>query len=195
MICSQCGSENQAEAGFCQKCGHSLSVTVAQPAAIVHQTPGAQNAIWNPNAAAAWSMIFTPAFGSYLQMLNWRTLGQSDKAASAQKWFYVSLVMLAVYVLTGVIGVYMGHRNAMNTAARGLGILFLLIWYFSSGRSQGKYVEEKLGSSYPRKPWGRALLVAIAAIPVYVVAAIIFAFVLHALGAAIGLHPVPRTPP
>lgn len=34
-------------------------------------------ALWNPNAAANWSLLFTPLFGAYLHMLNWRSLGEA----------------------------------------------------------------------------------------------------------------------
>jgi hypothetical protein len=141
-----------------------LSRTTAQSKAGI-QPQVIEFAIWNPNATANWSLIFTPAFGSYLQLLNWRALGEPEKAASSQNWFYVSLGMLVVYVLTGF---------------RPIG-LFLFVWYFSAGRAQGKYVKEKFGSSYARKPWGKALLIGLAAIIGYFVA---FVIVRLALGVA-----------
>lgn len=174
MFCSQCGSENQSAAHFCQKCGNALSSAPANEAASI-QPQAAEAAIWNPNAAANWSLIFTPAFGAYLQMLNWRTLGESEKAASAENWFYIGLGMLAVYVL---MGVFISDSKAADGAARGLGFLFLLVWYFSSGRAQGKYVKEKFGKTYAKKPWGRALLIGIGAIVGYFVVAVVIGLVL-----------------
>lgn len=160
MFCSHCGSENQSAARFCQKCRNALSSTSTNEATNF-QPQAAEAAIWNPNAAANWSLIFTPAFGAYLQMLNWRALGESEKAASSQNWFYIGLGMLLVYFLMAVL---ISDPKAADGAVRGLGFLFLLVWYFSSGRAQGKYVKEKFGKTYARKPWGRALLIGFGAI-------------------------------
>ena len=173
MFCSQCGTENQPEARFCQKCGNSFGVTAQPKPSVTSQDTG--SAIWNPNATANWSLIFSPAFGSYLQMLNWHALGEPEKAASAQNWFYVSLGMLAVYVL---MGVFMDDSKAADGAAQGLGFLFLIVWYFSAGRAQSKYVKEKFGSSYARKPWGKALLIGVAAFVGFFIAAVIVGLVL-----------------
>ena len=174
MFCSQCGTENQPEARFCQKCGNSLSGAPAQPRPSV-KSQDSESAIWNPNATANWSLIFSPAFGSYLQMLNWRALGEPEKAASSQNWFYVSLGMLAIYVLMGVL---MDDSKAADGVARGLGFLFLIVWYFAAGRAQSKYVKEKFGSSYARKPWGKALLIGVAAFVGFFIAAVIVGLVL-----------------
>ena len=173
MFCSQCGSENQPAARFCQKCGGLLSSAPAHETASI-QSQAAEAAIWNPNAVANWSLIFTPAFGAYLQMLNWRALGETEKAASSQNWFYVGLGMLAAYVL---MGVFMSDSKAADGAARGLSFLFLLVWYFSSGRSQSKYVKEKFGTTYAKKPWGRVLLIGIGAIAGYFIAALVVGLV------------------
>jgi len=35
MFCSQCGTENQSEARFCQKCGNAFSEKIAQPIASI----------------------------------------------------------------------------------------------------------------------------------------------------------------
>lgn len=174
MFCSQCGSENQPVARFCHKCGNALSSAPANETANI-QPQAAEAAIWNPNAAANWSLIFSPAFGAYLQMLNWRALGESEKAASSQNWFYVGLGMLVVYVL---MDVFISDQKAADGAARGLGFLFLLVWYFSSGRAQGKYVKEKFGKTYAKKPWGRALLIGVGAIVGYFIVFVVIGLVL-----------------
>lgn len=170
MYCSQCESENQPAACFCQKCENSLSSTPANEAGTAStDLHVSEAAIWNPNAAVNWSLIFTPAFGAYLQMLNWRALGESEKAASSQNWFYVSLGMLAIYAL---MGVFMDDSKAAVEGIRGLGFLFLIVWYFSSGRAQNNYIKEKFGSSYIKKPWGKVLLIGVAAFFLFFIAAV-----------------------
>lgn len=177
MFCSQCGTENQPDARFCQKCGDVLSGKNTQGTTSV-RFQVTESAIWNPNAAANWSLVFSPAFGSYIQMLNWRALGEPEKAASSQKWFYVSLGMLVVYLC---MGIFMDDSKAADGAARGLGLLLLLVWYFSSGRAQIKYVKEKLGTSYTKKSWGKALLIGIGAIFGYFIVAVLVGLVVGAV--------------
>lgn len=176
MFCSKCGTENQTEAAFCHKCGTSqLNIGAQQKISTSVADYEPNNAIWNPNAVANWSLIFTPAFGSYLQMLNWKALGQTDKAESSQNWFYASLAILVVFVL---MGVFMSDSKAADGAARGLGFLYLLVWYFSAGRSQGQFVKEKFGSNYLKKPWGKALIIGIAAIIGYFIFAVVVGLIL-----------------
>ncbi|MDH3320209.1 MAG: hypothetical protein OEO84_11045 [Betaproteobacteria bacterium] len=140
-------------------------------------TSGAPPSLWNPNAAANWSLIFTPAFGAYLHVLNWRALGEPERAAAARLWFIVSLVMLVVYVL---LGIFVVQERAADGAARGLAFIFLLIWYFSSARRQANYVKEKWGGDYPRKGWWKPLLIGVGAIVGYFVLALL-------IGVGIGL--------
>jgi predicted amidophosphoribosyltransferase len=73
MICRNCGETLQDNAEFCSKCGEPVSIEAKNT---VHTSPTdissqEENAIWNPNAASNWSLVFTPAFGSYLHARNW----------------------------------------------------------------------------------------------------------------------------
>jgi hypothetical protein len=43
-------------------------------------------------------------------------------------------------------------------------LVFPFVWYFSAGRVQSKHVKEKFGSTYAKKPWGKALLIGFAAL-------------------------------
>jgi len=159
MFCTQCGSENRDDARFCRKCGRSLADDGAPAVPISAESDPTRYALWNPTAAANWSLIFTPAFGSYLQMLNWQTPGEKERAATARTWFYVSLGMLGVYVLIRLIT---GNRS--YAAAQPLLLVYLFVWYFASGRSQAKYVKERFGSTYAKNGWGKAILLGIAAL-------------------------------
>ena len=147
-----------------------------------NSTSGVSGAIWNPNAAANWSIVFTPVFGSYLQMLNWRSLGEQGRAEASRRWFYVGLCMLLVYLL---IGMLVPDEKAADGAARGLGLVFLVTWYFVSARTQAKYVKAKYGTEYLRQPWGRALLYGVAGIVAYFALAVVLNIFLI-LGTAIG---------
>ena len=159
MFCTQCGTANRDDARFCSQCGHSLAGDTPTSIQKSADSGAPLNALWNPAAAANWSLIFTPAFGSYLQMLNWQTLAERERAATARVWFYVSLAMLGVYV---AIRLLTGDRS--YASAQPLLVLYLFVWYFAGGRSQAKYVKERFGSVYPRKGWGKPILLGVAAL-------------------------------
>jgi hypothetical protein len=96
-------------------------------------------------------------------------LNEPERARSAKVWFYVSLGMLALYLVVSLFGA--------EQAVRGLALLYLVIWYFAAGRSQVSYVKAKYGNNYARKPWGRALLIAIASTVAYFVVALVLGVV------------------
>lgn len=172
MFCSQCGSQHQTEAHFCRQCGSSMAGRPPEAYTRVADK-GVDAAIWNPNATASWSLLFTPAFGAYLQMMNWQALGEPEKSAASRKWFIASIGMLALVLLLSVV---MTDKQA-DAAVRAIGFAFLMAWYFSSGKEQSRYVKDKFGTHYPRRPWGMALLGGVGGIVVYFLAAVVVGFV------------------
>ena len=177
MFCQSCGQSLEENAQFCSKCAapKSKSGKRSDSSQTVDISINEQNAIWNPNAASNWSLIFSPAFGSYLHALNWRTLGEQDRASFSMGWFYFSLAMLVVYIF---MSVFIADEKAADGAIRGLGLLYLIIWYFSAGRSQAKYVKAKFGEDYPRRGWVKPLLIGVAAIIGYFILAVAVVFTL-----------------
>jgi heme/copper-type cytochrome/quinol oxidase subunit 2 len=112
--------------------------------------------LWNPDAAGAWSLLFSPIFGSVLVRKNWQALGEPDKARTGTIWLVASVVMFVATLVTGVFG-----------------LLYIIVWYFMFQRPQATYVKERWGRDYPRKGWLMPLLVALVAY-VAVIAALIF---------------------
>src|SRR5262245_19635945 len=51
--------------------------------------------LWNPGAAAAWSFLFSPMFGSWLAARNWQALGERAHA-KRQRWWIAATLVLAV---------------------------------------------------------------------------------------------------
>ena len=132
--------------------------------------------LWNPNAAANWSLLFSPAFGAFLHMKNWQALGEPAKASAARTWVIVVVsILIALPVLLFVIPAARGLESLSRIA----GLILLISWYVSSGRAQAQYVKERLGKDYPRKGWGKPLLIALGAFLGYVL-------VLGLLGAIVG---------
>ena len=131
--------------------------------------------IWNPNAAANWSLLFSPAFGAFVHMLNWDALKESEKAAAAKAWFVASLLILLVYL---GLALWLADARSANSVTRSVGFVYLLVWYFAAGRSQATYVKEKFGKDYPHKPWGKPLLIAVAAFAAYAALAGVLGYIL-----------------
>jgi hypothetical protein len=139
-------------------------------AAVGSQAP----ALWNPGAAANWSLLFTPAFGAYLHMLNWRALGEVKKAATAKGWFYASVAFI---VAVSSVAALLPDSPMLG---RYVGLGFLVAWYYGAAREQTTYVKERFGTQYPRKGWGKPLSIGVLLIVVLV-------FVAGAIGVAVGL--------
>lgn len=126
--------------------------------------------LWNPRAAACWSILFSPAFGAYLNMLNWESLGEAGKAAESRTWFRMFCVLLALNLIIGAFAVSHGLKNPVPNF---LGLALTTVWYLRSGRAQEKYVEEAHRDNYSRKGWARPVVVAIAAALAYFVLAVV----------------------
>lgn len=134
-------------------------------------------AVWNPNAAVAWSLLLTPVFGTFLHMKNWQSLGDMGRYKSAQYWFYGSFASLGFSLIVPSLfnnpqlGEFVGSVFATG---------FLAAWYVIAGREQVNYVRGKFGTDYPRRPWGRALRLGAAGLLGYF-------FIILVMGPLIGL--------
>jgi hypothetical protein len=127
------------------------------PVADVVQAEAAP-ALWNPGAAASWSLLFSPAFGAFLHMKNWEALGEPDKAAAARKWAVIYIVTI---VGLSVASAFLPSNKAIPGIVRLCGFVLLLGWYFVSGKPQLEFVKSRYGKQYPRKGWAQPLLIAV----------------------------------
>jgi uncharacterized membrane protein YfcA len=118
-------------------------------------------ALWNPGAAASWSLLLSPAFGAFLHMKNWEALEEPDKAAVAKKWVVFYLVTI---IGLAVMGALLPYNKAIPGLLRLCGFVLLLSWYFISGKPQMEFVKSRYGKDYPRKGWAKPLLIAVGAI-------------------------------
>lgn len=152
-------------------------------ATITTESPGASASpstieLWNPNAAALWSLIFTPVFGAWLHALNWRTLGDKERETASMAWVYGGGALL---VLSLLIEVLVPKGSSGDSVSQTIGFVFLLAWYFGSARAQAKLVKEKFGGSFTRKSWRKPLLMGFAGFGIYIV-------LMVAIAAVIGLR-------
>ena len=139
---------------------------------------GVSPAIWNPNSAANWSLLFSPVFGAYLHMKNWEALGEPAKASVAKVWVLVTLLALAG---TAVAAACLPYSRSLDGVSRTEGFVLLLSWYFSSGRSQAEYVKSRYGRDYPRRNWGKPLLLGCLALVGFIVFIVVVGVVASAL--------------
>jgi len=151
----------------------------APPRANLERGVEAAPALWNPNAAALWSLALSPAFGAFLHMKNWEAIGDAQKASASRMWV---MVTLGAYFLIAMSGVFLPDTKTSDQITRAIGIALLLTWYFSGARPQVQYVKEKFGDGYPRKGWGKALGLGVLAWLGFVVAIFVVAFVAALIG-------------
>jgi len=114
-------------------------------------------AIWNPNATVNWSVLFTPAFGSWLQMKNWLSLGEPELAAVSKRWFFGSLITIFAVSALSIFS----SSDSSGFSYRYLLGVYLVTWYFASAKAQARYVKERFGEDYNRLPWRKPLLTAV----------------------------------
>jgi len=133
-------------------------------------------ALWNPNAAANWSLLLTPAFGAFLHMKNWAALGEPQKADASRKWF---IAVIAIFLALTIVAAMLPASPAMGAASRSVGIGLLVAWYLTSAREQMQYVLGRYGKTYPRRGWGMALLLGLAGLVAFVVVAFVLGMVLE----------------
>ena len=134
-------------------------------------------ALWNPNAAANWSLLFTPIFGAFLHSENWKTLGEIERAKASKQWFYSGI---AVLIFRQTIVFFIQNERSAGEISRSIGWLFLLYWYFSATREQAKYVKARYGNSYPRKPWTKPLLIATGCLIAFIASGLLISFLIKA---------------
>ena len=131
----------------------------AAPKAVVADVfeTGTAPPLWNPTAAGAWSLLFSPIFGAFLHMQNWKALGRPEKATASKKWMFGSIAFFVANIFSSP---FLRESGIMGNAGS-LGILVLLIvWYYAIGKSQQTYVAARFGKTYPRRGWVIPLVVA-----------------------------------
>ena len=114
-----------------------------------NQTSMSPVALWNPNAAANWSLLFSPVFGAWIHAKNWTALGDDAKAKQSMYWVYSGIVAL-------LLAIFLPEK-----IGRAVGIGFLFGWYFSFAKQQVKHVKETLGGVYEKKGRAKPLGIAV----------------------------------
>lgn len=112
-------------------------------------------ALWNPNAAANWCLLFSVAFGAFLHMKNWQALGEPEKARKARIWFIASVVWL---LCSFAFDIVLPEAKALDAISRVGFLVMLIVWYVSYAKDQVRYVKLRFGDDYVRRSWGKPML-------------------------------------
>lgn len=137
----------------CSKCGMKIGVNGTCQNCEAHSS---QKTFWNPNAVANWSLLYTQIFGAWLTYLNWQKLGEAAQAERSKQWLIGAMVWLPLSVFLMIV---------VDNMSFGFGLIasdlaLLLSWFFLENRKQNKYLLERFGKAYPRRPWGKPLAIA-----------------------------------
>jgi hypothetical protein len=111
--------------------------------------------LWNPGAAGMWSLIFSWAFGSLLVALNWRALGESERAKRGMLWFYGGLVFLGVNLFRPNTIEFFFIMSTVN-------LVLLLTWNFVECEPQRKLLKRLFANRYQRRGWLAPIVLSIA---------------------------------
>ena len=150
----------------------------APPKAVVegaYGEVGVAPPLWNPNAAASWSLLLSPIFGTWLHMKNWQAMGDHERAANARKWLIAALAVLLVSI---VLAVFLPAR--LDGLTRIVSFAFLIAWYYAAAKPQVRFVKEHYGDHYPRKGWLVPIATAIGLIVASILALVPLALLLGA---------------
>jgi len=131
---------------------------VDAPLAPAQGAATARPALWNPGAAAAWSLLFSPIFGALIHMKNWQALGDSAKAAEARTWAQGCGAFMALAMLSAAL---LPESRLIDVAVQGAGLGLLVAWYTMSAKAQVALVKARFATDYPRRGWGMPILYAI----------------------------------
>ncbi len=158
--CPSCGEMIAETAKKCRFCGEVLDQSIApvggagtgavippSSAGVASTMDGAKPLLYNPNVAGILSLFFTTVFGSWCLMRNYEALGASANANRSKIWIIISVI---IYLLLGTV------------IPMGVGLVFVIVWYFCENRKQNIYLQEN-NIAYEKKGWLIPVLVAIGA--------------------------------
>jgi HEAT repeat protein len=111
-------------------------------------------ALWNPSAAANWSLLLSPTFGAILIRANLKALGQNQDARVAERWAVASATLI-------VASPFFPESDTGRAAMAVMSLALLLLWYYSSARPHIQDVQRRFGRGYPRRTWGKPLSFAV----------------------------------
>jgi hypothetical protein len=124
-----------------------------------HTEKGPSPAIWNPNAAANWSLLLTPIFGAILHMKNWEAMGRPERATASMRW---AIGVAVAYLALIACDLLLPAAMASQVPQRLVGFGLLIAWYFVMAKDQMDFVAYTYGKDFVRRGWATPMLCAAA---------------------------------
>jgi len=118
----------------------AAAVSVAATAPTPSHAPPSR-AILSPTVAALWSLLLSPVFGAFIVWRNWANMKRPRRATLAASWFWVSLTLVAIPLITTTkIPLWMFA-------------VFFAAWFVFSALPQIRYVRTNFKKPYPKRNW------------------------------------------
>lgn len=133
--------------------------------------------LYNPNAVALWSILFTP-FGAWMHAKNWEAIGE-DELAKAN--YICAIIMIVAILGLAILEMLTGINITVPH------IVMLFVWYFQLGKKQIALIKEELGNDYEKASLVKPVLIGVfGSIIVFVFFMIVLEWIFGAMGI---LHP------
>jgi hypothetical protein len=146
--------------------------------------------LWNPNAAASWSILLSPCFGALLHAQNWSTLGNPSMARTNRVFFWVLLGIPLISALV-VGGLALSGVEVPQFVANAIPLGLLFGWYFGCGKRQVEWTKTNLPGGYEKRPMWKAVLMGFAIVIAFYV--IVFGVIFTA-ASVLEIKPKTATP-
>lgn len=135
-----------------------------QPA--VRPQGGMPPSLWDPEAAALWSLLFTPIFGCFLITKNWTRLGEDSRAKSSMLWLGGSVVLVFFnYLLIVSANVQSSVQKLLTLFMCGSSFMIIGFYaavYYQCLRPQAMYLKARFpDASYPCRGFGKPIGIAV----------------------------------
>lgn len=136
-----------------------LALEDGEPAAPAPPAPAAT--LWNPDLAAALSVVFTPVFGAVLHALNWEALRDERRARAGWVWAWSLAAIVLAALLYATLA--MPGQRAAGGFVRFVLLACLVAWYFGAARAQSRLVVRELKGAYAHASWFTPVWIALIA--------------------------------
>jgi hypothetical protein len=135
--------------------------------------------LWNPGAAANWSLVLSPAFGAFLLAKNWDALGEPKRARSQRIWAWLCVVAILFSIFWPLIN---SSFSEVGVSVNLWFVAYLLCWYGIAARPQITLVDEMFGKEYRRRGWLVPIFLTLLLLVGVILATVLLAAALAAFG-------------
>lgn len=144
--CPSCGNSSESWAHVCPSCGHEFE----------QDWPPSNTPLWNPMAAAWWSLLLSPLFAAILLDHNWRSIGNRRKALWSRALTVVSAGALAAGLVCAMVPTLPATDKLITGVGKIVGVI-LTAACFSIARSQRQFLAGPDCPHHEKRRWGKPI--------------------------------------